>query len=122
MLVSKSTRRIELPHEPGQYIEVRDLSFLEIDKSKEKKLKYSMMLLSGIDMPDFKVPEDLKDRKPDPMASHDIPYLLEKGIVGWSYEEEVSSENIALLDSKTAELVIREILGIEEEEDRKKDS
>lgn len=120
MLVGK-TRRIELPHEPGQYIEIRDLSFLEIEKSKTRKLKDLMGMFSGVEMPDFKAPEGLDDREPDPMAGHDIAYLLAKGIVGWSYEEKVSPEAVAKLDRETAELVVREILGIEEDEARKKD-
>lgn len=120
MLVSKKTRRIDLPHEPGQYIEIRSLSYFEIEKSKQRKLKDLMMLFSGVDLPEFKVPDDLKDREPDPVASHDTAFLLVKGIVGWSYDAEVGPETIAMLDAKTAELVIREILGIETEEETKK--
>lgn len=75
MLTSKVTTKIELPHEPGQWIEVKQ--------------------------PSIRDAIDVAQAEGDSW----LP-LLKQCIISWSYEEPVTPENIADLDTDTAWLII----------------
>jgi len=117
MLISKATRKIDIPHEAGEWIEVRDLTRKEITEAKRRKTTATIKDFADI-------MELFAGRKVDPTVretteSYDIDYVLEAAIVGWSYGE-FSLDDVARLDQKTAEYVARDLLGIEEEGDRVK--
>ena len=117
MLISKATRKIDLPHEEGEWIEVRDLTRKEINEARRLKTASTIK--------DFKdIMEMFAGREIDPTVkqtteSFDIDYVLETAIVGWSYGE-FNQDDVARLDRKTAEYVARDLLGIEEEGERVK--
>jgi len=55
-----------------------------------------------------------REQKQDPAAKYDKGTVLGWGIVKWSYDAEVSKENIDALDEKTADWAFREILSLNE--------
>lgn len=126
-LVSDTTRRIDLPHEDGAWVELRQLSgrqLRKIQKAKMKEAAESLKLmgpelmgsLSGFSS------KDLVEADKDPLAEYDIDALLEAGIVAWSYEEEVDHDTIGLLDQETETFIALALIGVEEEEAKVKGS
>lgn len=129
MLTGDRTRRVEIPHEEGQWIELKELSGRQLRKIRKLKFKESiadtramggelMQALGGFSQEDVKKAQ----KDPDPLAEYDMDALLEAGIVAWSYEEEVNSDNIGQLDQKTERLIALALVGVEEEEEKVKDS
>lgn len=122
MLIGTSTRKIDLPHEKGQWIEVCDLPRKVIKESKRLNMVESMK-----SMKDFSdIMQALMGKTPDPnvketVESYDLDHILEYAVKGWSYDAKVDKTSIALLDQKTAEYVANDLLGIEEEGDKVKD-
>ena len=96
MLIRTVTRKIELPHEKGAWIEVRDLPRKVIKESKRLNMVESMESLK-----DFgDVMKAFMGQTPDPnvketVESYDLDYILEYAITGWSYDEKFSKEAIA---------------------------
>ena len=118
MLIGKATRKIDLPHEPGEWIEVRGLNRTQIGEAKRLK---TLAVLT--DYAPYMA--QFADREVDPTVketvdSYDIDYILETAIVGWSYGE-FSKGETDQLDQKTAEYVACILLGLETEDEKVKD-
>jgi hypothetical protein len=95
MITTNSVTRIELPHEPGQWIEARRPSIKDT-------------LIAG----------KSGDHEMDVALS-----LLQACVVAWSYGEAVTAENIAALDTETAGVVMKALnpSGAAAETDQKND-
>lgn len=100
MLTNRVTRRIDLPHEPGQWVEARMPSMMIMAQAR------TAARLAGVD-----------DFDAFTYANH----LLRACVTGWSYEAEVTAENIDEIDDTTAALVIGEITGTVEPGEQKND-
>jgi len=121
MLINDVTRKVEIPHEPGEWMVLRKLTWRQEELAKEiqsdkflKKAKQYSSLIKDFDKGDRS--------KTDPLTQYDRGCVLEAGIVKWSYKEDVNKENIDKLDSETAEWAFREILDMKKpktEEERK---
>lgn len=85
MLTSKAIKRIDLPHEPGEWIEVKmpSLSVLEAVGLGEGEISQSRI-------------------------------MLQKCIVGWSYSDPVNNETIDDLDFRTVQFIAEHIGGTPE--------
>lgn len=123
-IVSKATKRIEVPHEPGQWMEIRKLSWRQLEAASDVATEAAM--------------KRMKEAGPEMMAAlrklvegqvsgqqasnYDRHAVLKSGIAGWSYDEPVSDENIDLLDEETAKWAVDAILDLKKplsEEERK---
>jgi len=122
MLIGTDTRKIDIPHEEGTWIEVRDLPRKVIEEAKRLKMVDTMKSMKdfGDIMQMFTGMQTIKDVKVT-VESYDLDYVLVSGIEDWSYPEPCDDEAIARLDQKTAEFVANDLLGIEEEGDKVKD-
>ncbi len=121
MLIGTKTRKIELPHEQGAWIEVKDLTWKQI--AEAKRLNMLEMMKSMKDFGD--IIEAVMGKKPDPnvketIESYDIGYVLKCSIKGWSYPDKFTEELIDQLDPKTVEFLANELLGIEVEGEKVK--
>ncbi len=127
MLTSKVRERIELPHEPGEWIEIRQLSKYQLDEARERKAELNMagsrrfiefsVLRKQFeaDTPPVEAPKPeteatdetpvTPEPEPDPLIWLDDFTLLKYGVVAWSYPDKVSMENIADLDEETVRYV-----------------
>lgn len=129
MLASTQTKRLDIPHEPGEYIEIRMLSARKREEAHDAKMQSIIRALSGgADL--FKSamesgPDEPKAEKDpsekDPLTSFDKWMILRAGIVSWSYNAKVRPDTIDDLDEETADWAAREILafGAQTEEHRK---
>lgn len=115
-VISKITKRLDVPNEPGQWIEIRMLSWLTLDKAKKEKLKEFgalsrtfVQLREAIAANGTAALEEARvAAKSDPVQEFDKLTLLKHGIAAWSYGDEVAPEDF---DEPTAEWAARQILN-----------
>jgi len=73
-LLTGATKRIDIPHEPGEWVEIRMLSWRQVESIRQAAADDEEM----------------------------VGLTFETGIVAWSYDEPVSVETIGRIDSVTA--------------------
>ena len=94
-MLTGGTEKLAIPHEPGEWVEVRYLSWRETNRIKREAAD----------------DEDMAAR------------CLYASVVSWSYERPVSEETIDLLDDVTASFIIHAMIpGQRTEEERKNGS
>ena len=140
MLVTKdTTEQVPIPHEDGQWMQFRRLSWLEMTEAAETAERRSVKKMTQFGSEavgaiiashektaaataDTDGDGDATPTKAPTVGSYDRESLLESGIVAWSYEEKVSQKTIKQLDAKTARWAAEQIfeLSREETEDERK--
>lgn len=120
-------RREDIPHEPGQWMELRALTWPELEKAKKVKQSGVFADLGEIGPDTLKqlqglTSEVVSDALADPMASLDVLTVLTAGILRWSYGAEVTIANIERLDSETARWAASQIVQAPSDEQRKNSS
>lgn len=127
MLTNRVRQRIELPHEPGEWVEVRALGHRALasarDVAQMRQVRaFKELGTDGIDAISalearFADGAASADAKPaDPLAGYDVQTLLVEGIVAWSYDAAVTQANVEALDERTARLVARALVPEPERE------
>ena len=114
-----------IPHEQGEWIKFRRLSWTQLDEARKAKGRKVMRniasdpeavkLLAEVQninsaSPAAPDPAAALTVPPDPLSDYDQEMLLRLGIVEWSYDEPVSPEAIGDLDEETAEWAARKLL------------
>ena len=133
MLVTKDeTEQISIPHEDGQWIQFRRLSWLEMVEAAEtaerrsvkKMTQFGSEVVGAIIAKHEKTAAatadtdgdgDTTPTKAPTVGSYDRESLLENGIVAWSYEEKVSPKAIKQLDAETARWAAEQIFDLSRE-------
>ena len=114
MLVGNQSKRVEIPHEKDEWMELKKLSWrqMEIAEEIQTDLLLKRMKSMGADM--VKALRDAVKGKEeqDPFKRYDKSTVLDVGIVKWSYEAEITKENIETLDEVTADWAFKEILSL----------
>lgn len=120
MLVSRNAREVPIPHEAGEWLKLRPLSWKQLDDARKARQREAVK--SSVEMTREMGPELMAQIRSartdapaetapgDPLDAYDRATLLRLGIVGWSYEEPVSAEAIDDLDEETAEWAARELI------------
>ena len=126
------TRKVEIPHEEGAWLELRQLNYRQLAEARRVKLDELFVVMKGTK--DIALPgetEEMRELKKraqtDPAAAaelerreakakedallggYDIGVLLRHGIVAWSYGETVTPDE---LDERTAQWAAREIVAL----------
>ena len=127
MALRDLTKQVSIPHEDGEWMELRLLGWQELEESKRAKTRESFENIKALGGDIYKAIQEARTEDTsgsmDPLALHDMATLLRKGIVAWSYGGvPVNAENIGRLDEKTATWAARAILGIDDVESRKNGS
>ncbi len=115
MLITGITKRVEIPHEPGEWMEFKKLSWRQIevaasvysDNALKRIKEMGGDLLASLRKLDSKEKEQAKD-----IPRYDKGTVLEAGIIKWSYNAKINKETIGELDEITAEWAFNEILGL----------
>ena len=113
--VSK-TGKLDIPHEPGEWIEVRPLLASEMDAARDARLKRLMGVWAGGEIP--KTPRgDERDEREETAETRASAYnpetLLGYAVVGWSYDHVFTpgvQEHIELLDAATRDWLHQELV------------
>lgn len=114
MLVGTNTRRVEIPHEPGEWLELRALTWRQLKAAKaarQTEVLQSVRTLGGDLLRDLQQMSQ-GAASGDPLAEYDQATVLVAGIAAWSYAEAVSPAAIDQLDPATADWALRELVGL----------
>lgn len=129
MLTSGFVQTYEIPGEAGQTIDLRLLSWSQLEKARRAALVAAverMREIGGVDgiadLQKLGTPSSNGAAPSDPLAEYDRLALLKMGVVRWSYAAEVTPETLADLDEATARWATRLIAGLETETEHLKGS
>jgi hypothetical protein len=126
MITSKVRKRLPIPNEPNDWIEIRSLSGPALDEAERvvQRLQVEMANLAGEGLM-----EQIKKAREesviavvvDPLQTYDAETVLRKGLVAWSYSERCTVENISEIDRAMQRWAALEIIKLTEEtEDERK--
>ena len=114
MLTNKATpEKVEIPHEDGEWMEFKPLSWKELNLAAQRRTIAAVQVAGEIPASVYESMRDV-DRPQtdtDPTEQYDVATVLEKSIVRWSYEAEVTPENIGALDEPTSAWAHREAIA-----------
>lgn len=117
MLTRNQTETMDHPYEPGVRYEFKMLSWRDLEAARQAAIQASIKTISDIGsevldaMKDVSS-DDASDDDDDSGLSFDRGELLRRGIVGWSYDDELNAEAIDDLDDPSAEWAEKEILKL----------
>jgi len=133
-ITTNQKQRMPIPHEEGEWIEIRRLGWkaladnadaatnATLQRMKEMGADLLSGLRSGAAQASQDVPGVIAEAFADPLKDYDQGSLLRAGIVSWSYEAEVTPDNIDALDERTArwcaEAIVAYTKGDRTEEER----
>jgi hypothetical protein len=132
MLGSKPVK-FDIPHEPGQWMELKTLSWKKLKKARKALEKdhietmraFGAELVGALrDGATEKNLRQLEKRQQYHLSAFDIETLLFHGIATWSYDAEINAETIAELDERTATWAAETIIELTKppDEDEQKKS
>tara|TARA_R110000824_G_scaffold125560_2_gene284728 strand:- start:446 stop:862 length:417 start_codon:yes stop_codon:yes gene_type:complete len=138
MLVSKIVEKLDVPHEVGQWVEIRNLSWKSMEEAVNNKQERDIgqvkrmggdvfeAIMRSSNKDEDKTGDEGADKKArgGTFESYDMETLLRKAVISWSYDGKPTVERIQDLDAKTAKWLAREIYERnkpETEEDSKND-
>jgi len=114
-IITNATRRVPVPHEPSEWMELKRLSWRQLERAEEVQSDNLLPRMKKMGGDIINALQEVgREQKQDPAAKYDKGTVLGWGIVKWSYDAEVSKENIDALDEKTADWAFREILSLNE--------
>lgn len=116
-LTNLATKRVDLPHEPGQWLTVRMPSLHILDDAKQAQARKAFQLMAGVDLSQLKGLNS--DRPAQAGPDYDWLTLLRRCVTAWSYPEPLTPDNLAELDAETVQVVMAALLPAESEGDRK---
>lgn len=117
-LVSAESKKTDIPHEPGQFMFLRRISWsvfktareLNVDEGVDKAKKVGGELMEAfgkmsqiraqLEEAQAQIAEE-DERDPYDPDNYDTATILEAGIDKWSYDTKVSSQSISELDEPT---------------------
>lgn len=99
-LVGKEKIRKDIPGEPGEWMEFRELSGSELDEADRVATRHIIDMMQGVDLSALKTPTEVDETRRR-QAAYDADVLIKYGVVTWSYEEPCTEENKRLLASAT---------------------
>lgn len=128
-------QKIDLPHEPGEWIAVVQPGIVTLRRATEAKardqIKWMTEAKELVEIQSKQAaaepppPADAAPAEPvkvDPFDKmYDLLTLLQGCIVGWSYPEPVTDEHVGWLSDKTARYVGERLLPRDDEADQKND-
>lgn len=112
-IVTGATRRVDIPHEPGEWMELKRLSWRQKELATDVASKEGLDRMKSLSGDLLKALRELgKEQEQKLESKYDRGIVLECGIARWSYDAKVTKENIGALDEETAEWAFREILQL----------
>ena len=112
-LVNNITKRLEIPHESGEWMEIKKLSWAQLEAASDVA---SMAAMERIGKMGGDVIAAIKgataDQERPPGSEYDKAAVLKSGILRWSYDAKVTTDTINQLDKETADWAFEQILGL----------
>lgn len=129
-MLSSEPIEVEIPHEAGQWMKLRKLSWTKLREARKKQAKEQREIVKDFGADFMKVmaggdeekTRKFLERQEYHITNFDVETLLKYGIAEWSYDEPVNDEQIEELDEMTARWAAQEILNLvkppDEEEEK----
>lgn len=120
MIVGTSVEDLEIPHEPGNTIGIRQLSGLEMDEAEAINSSKSTKRFASLGSEVMQSIREGRDTTVapvdiDPIDLYDHEYIIVQSIVRWDgnyYRNlEVSTDNKKKLDKPTKDWLVKEIIA-----------
>ena len=112
-LVTEAIKRVDIPHEDGEWLEVRRLSWRELEAASDTATDALMARMKQLGGEMVQALRSVTtEQQADPFGGYDRQAVLVAGLKAWSYDAKVTPENLALLDEETAAFAYREILTL----------
>lgn len=112
MIVTGQTWESDIPHEPGEKITFRRLSWKEWAKAIEVRQTAELENLSRISGDMLTALKDVPRVENVSIESkYDKGTVLKAGIVNWTYAGKVNPENIDALDEVTADWAFEQVVA-----------
>ncbi len=112
-LVTNITKKVDIPHEEGEWMEFRKLSWKQLEHASDVSTDALMERMKKMGGDILKaLTNSTKEQEQDPASKYDRATVLRKGIARWSYEEKVNPDNLDSLDEETAAWAFKEILSL----------
>jgi 23S rRNA U2552 (ribose-2'-O)-methylase RlmE/FtsJ len=113
MLISNQAQRVDIPHEPGEWMEIKKLSWRQLVLAADIQTDETISRLKKIGGDLFKsLTTEKAKQETDSSLKYDRGFVLEAGICRWSYDADVNKENIEKLDEQTAKWAFDAITGL----------
>lgn len=110
-----------IPFEPGEWMEIQELSWDDREEAKRARMFGSMQLVRQMGAEMLNAIRDVASGQTDtvaevvdPWSVYDKMTVLRLGIKGWSYNAELQ---VSKLDDRTSEWAGRSALGLPTEDD-----
>lgn len=112
MLTSKVTTQLTHPSEAGVTFTIRKLSFAAAQEAEDAKRDAAIRMFTAISDIADKLPssDEAAAAANQPENKYDRMVVLRCGLTAWSYQEELTPDNIADLDEETALWLFGEII------------
>ena len=120
IFASRTQKTIDLTFDPPHAVTIQKLTGRHIGKAEREHQAASVEMLKRFGGAAFQremsalgdVAEAVTERQKDPLNSYDVPTLLLHGIVGWTYDEQVTPETLADLTAEASDFIARAILRL----------
>ena len=106
-IITDESERYDIPHESGQWVELKKLSGRQMDKAEDladaraiESLGPVMQGLQGIDLPEPKAKTPAQERAVW-HERYDPEFLIKHSLVKWSYTDELPDDPESVLDGIT---------------------
>lgn len=113
MLAGRTEWR-DVPHAPGERIEFKTLSGLQMQRAKDKVVesatKNYMAMLKGLDAQTMATLREQEKQNASAEPGYDEETLIKWAVNGWSLDIECSDENKLLLDGPTLKWAVSVIV------------
>lgn len=115
-IVTGINKRLDIPHEPGEWMMIRKLSWRQLQTASDARTASVMQTVKAMggevlrELQGAREREDVQTAAADPLTGYDLGDLLRAGIEAWSYSMSVNRESIDALDDETARWAGRAIL------------
>jgi hypothetical protein len=121
-MLDGTPERVDIPHEPGQWFELRRLSWKQLRKARkiveeeQREIAKSFGAEFVAALTSGRVDEDrarrLIQEQQYRAVNFDTEVMLEQGIVAWSYDKPLNVDTIEQLDERTAVWAVQEIINL----------
>ena len=112
-LIADTARQwVDIPHEPGERLEVAPLNWSQLEIARQVKAEQVMKQAAWFSADTIKGlqgDQQAQSEPADPLDALDKATVLAYGLKGWTYEPPFTNEGYKILDEETSVFAFREI-------------
>ena len=117
MLIGNVVTKLDIPHEPGEWVEVRKLNHKTLARAAQARSEAGISSMKALGAELLTALRQAKDEVAEAATAtaispdaYDRDLVLQGGIVRWSYAVPVTPESLGDLDEVTAKWLASEIV------------